>query len=181
MVRLERTNMKKLIVLMAPPCVGKTLIANQIKETHKNCKIISKTDVLKYHPDEHINSTTIRELYYFKINEAFSYYDIVIADDTQTTIEARQELFNHIKNLNDIEIIGIWIEIPLQSALSYNKTRSSDEYLDPYIIKEIYRYAVSPRQNEPFKNVIFISRENCIGLQTNKPRIQSISELIKDI
>ena len=117
----------------------------------------------------------------FKINEAFSYYDIVIADDTQTTIEARQELFNHIKNLNNIEVIGIWIEIPLQSALSYNKTRSSDEHLDPYIIKEIYRYAVSPKQNEPFKNVIFISRENCIGLQTNKPKIQPISELIRDI
>lgn len=170
--------MQKLIVLMAPPCVGKTLIAEQIKETHDNCKIISKSNILKYYPEEHINSNVIREQYYKWINNAFDYYDIVIADDTQTTVEARTELFNHIKNIKDIQIIGVWIAAPLNSALSYNKTRNSNEYLDPYIIKEIFKYAVSPKEDEPFNDIIFLNKENCFGIQKTNPKIQSITEII---
>lgn len=170
----------KLVVLMAPPCVGKTIIAKYIKDTHENCKIVSKSQILKFHPELNIFSSELNQIYCNQINEALKNYDIVVADDTQTTVEARRRVFDNIKTKN-VKVIGIWIEAALKSALSYNETRPSLEYLDPYIIRETFRYAVSPTSEEPFDLLIFMNKDTCIGMDKKHPKIQDIFELLKTI
>lgn len=172
--------MTKLIMLMAPPCVGKTVIANYIKDTHNNCKIISKTDLLKLYPEYDIFSTKLNKKYCEAINSALQYYDIVIADDTQTTLESRMRVFENL-NLKNTKIIGVWIEAALKSALQYNNTRPSEEYIDPYILKEIFRYSVSPIESEPFDKIIYINKDNSIGLSKDNPKIQDIFQILADI
>lgn len=171
---------KKLVMLMAPPCVGKTVIAKYIKQTHENCSIISKTKILKAYPQYNIFSSELNKIYCDNINTALKNYDIVIADDTQTTVEARQRIFSNLK-LKNTKIIGVWIESALKSALSYNETRPSEEYIDPYIIKEIFRYSVSPTADEPFNNLIFVNKDTSIGMNNNNPKVTDLFQLLKDI
>lgn len=172
--------MSKLVMLMAPPCVGKTIIAKHIKETHDNCKIISKTKLLKLYPEYNVFSSSLNKIYCEAINNALKYYDTVIADDTQTTYESRVRVFKNL-NLKNVDVIGVWIEVALKNALLYNTTRSSEEYLDPYIIKEIFRYSASPKENEPFNKMIYINKDNAIGLTKDNPKIQDIFEVLADI
>ena len=172
--------MSKLIMLMAPPCVGKTVIANHIKETHEDCKIVSKTELLKLYPQYDIFSSKLNKIYCEAINTALKNYKIVVADDTQTTYESRARVFEKLK-LKNVKVIGVWIEAALRSALSYNDTRPSSEYLDPYIIKEIFRYSVSPLENEPFDEIIYINKDNLIGLSKTHPKIQDIFQTLSEI
>jgi predicted kinase len=172
--------MAKLVMLMAPPCVGKTVIAKHIKETHKDCKIISKTDILKLYPQYNILSSELNRIYCNQINDALKLYDIVIADDTQTTIESRNRVFANL-NLKHVKVIGVWIESALKSALSYNETRPPEEYLDPYIIKEIFRYSVSPAEKEPFDDVIYFNRDTCLGIGKTNPKIDDAFNLLTAI
>ena len=172
--------MAKLVMLMAPPCVGKTVIANHIKDTHKDCKIISKAELLKMYPECDILSVKLNKIYCEAIESALKYYDMVIADDTQTTYESRARVFKNL-NLKNIKVIGVWIEAALRSAMSYNETRPAAEYLDPYIIKEIFRYSVSPTDKEPFDKIVYINKDNSIGLTRDNPKIQDIFKVLADI
>ena len=170
----------KLVMLMAPPCVGKTVIAKYIKETHDNCIIISKSKLLKEYPQYNILSSELNKIYCNKINDALKIYDIVIADDTQTTYESRIRVFKNLK-LKNVKVIGVWIESALKSALSYNETRSTEEYIDPYIIKEIFRYSVSPASTEPFNNIIYINKDTSIGMNNHTPKVQDLFQVLKEI
>jgi len=172
--------MNKLIMLMAPPCVGKTLIAKHIKETHEDCKIISKANLLKLYPQYNIWSSELNKIYYDQINQALKNYSIVVADDTQTTLEARSRVFENVKTKN-VKVIGVWIESALKSALSYNNTRPPEEYLDPYIIKELFRYAISPTEHEPFDDIIYINKDSNMGIGKNNPKIKDSFQVLAEI
>ena len=170
----------KLVMLMAPPCVGKTVIAKHIKDTHEDCKIISKSQLLKFYPQYSIFSAELNKIYCDKINEALKTYKIVVADDTQTTLESRARVFENL-NLKNVKVIGVWIESALKSALSYNDTRPPEEYIDPYIIKEIFKYSVSPKKHEPFNDLVFINKDSCLGMSQSHPRITDILNVLAEI
>lgn len=170
----------KFIMLMGPPCVGKSVIAKYIKDTHTNCRIVSKTDILKAHTELSVFSSKSNKIFCNEINEALQLYDIVIADDTQTTIASRKRVFKNL-NLKNVKVIGIWIEASLKSALSYNETRSNLDYLDPFVIKEIFKYSVSPQKYEPFDDIVFINKDSCIGISKTHPKIENIFKTLEQI
>ena len=170
----------KLVMLMAPPCVGKTVVAKHIKDTHKDCKIITKSKLLQFYPQYNILSPELNNIYCEQINQALKNYQVVVADDTQTTLEGRTRVFDNL-NLKNVKVIGVWIESALKSALSYNDTRVPEEYIDPYIIKEIFKYAVSPKEYEPFDNLIFVNKDTCLGMSQSQPKITDIFDLLAEI
>ena len=170
----------KLVFLMGPPCVGKSVIAIYIQDTHEDCVIISKTKILKAHPELSVFSSMSNKIYCKQINQALQTHKVVVADDTQTTLESRIRVFKNL-NLNNVKVIGVWVESSLKSALTYNDIQPEADKLNPFVIKEIFRYAISPKEHEPFNDLVFINRETCIGVSKSHPKIDNIMNTLKQI
>lgn len=141
---------KKLIVMMGPPASGKSTITKLIAENHNKVCVISRDTIrfalLQEGEDYFAHEDEVVETFYSRINEALrnSDYDIVIADQTNVTLRARSEFWAKVSIPSNVEVLGIWVEIPKEVAISRNKNRTGRACVPDSVIKNMYAHSRKP-------------------------------------
>lgn len=172
-----------LIVICGCPHVGKAKWAKVIQESHKNCVTVSESNI-RYamfgnSPDGFKHIDDVRKRYYTAVNASLKNYDYVIANATNITCDERDKLF---KSLNvDVEkIIGVWIETPMKVAIARNNI-SEVKHLPQNEIEWCYSNKVSPQEDEPFDDIIFVSDDANLAIGKKRVQILPIVKKLEEI
>lgn len=170
---------KKMVVMMGPPASGKSTITKLIAENHNKTCVVSRDAIrfglLQEDEDYFAHEDEVVDTFFSNINKALrnSDYDIVIADQTNVTLCARAEFWRNVSIPSDVEVVGIWVEIPMKVAIFRNKQRKGRANVPEHVIKNMYTHSRRPDTKiEDFDRVVVID---------NTSSIEEIRELIKNI
>lgn len=166
--------MTTLIIIMAPPGAGKSELANYLHKKHSNSIIVNKTNFTKE------NIAHAEALYYQTINSLLQEWDYVILDSQTVLYQDRIDLFNHL-NLDNIRVIGIWVESSKQKAYYRNAQKPIEDRPSEKEIELLYKYKVSPMPEEPFDDLVYIMRDANIGMSKSYPYMASTFETLDRI
>lgn len=177
----EVIQMAKIIMLMSSAGGAKSVISQYILTHYTNSIEVNFKAFNKV--DKCFNDSYKYKHLYTMINYYLKTYDYVIINDYNVTKEQRRRFYKNV-NLQGHELIGIWIEIPQHLAEKNNshkhwQYRVSDKYLD-----NTFKQAVSPTKDEPFDDIIYISKsdiKNGIGIQKSNPTIQDIYDILDQL
>ena len=174
-----------LLVMMAPPAVGKSTIAKQFAKDHEDTIIVSR-DAIRFAllkpGDEYFKyEKEVTRRFYEQITEALKIHKYVIADATHITVGSRRELFHNIVVPKDTRIVGLWVETPLPVALKQNAARTGLARVPEDVIRRMYKSKVSPREWEPFDEVLFISRDVDMAIGKNSINITNVLDKLKEL
>ena len=165
-----RQKMNKLVMLMGPSSVSKMSLAHFIKESHRDCVIVSYA--------EFVDEIKPRESFYAEINSLLGNHRYVVVDDMNLTVAERHKFFAAI-DTRDIQVIGIWIDVSSNVALKQNKALKHPE--DEKIILDNYKKKASPHKDEPFDSIIFVVPEHDLSAELGKSGIHNIKQKLAEI
>ena len=174
-----------LIIMMGVSAVGKSFLAKHIADTHDDCIIISR-DAIRFamlgkgedyfeHEDE------VLKHFYQNISDALRVHKYVIADATHLSVKARRRLFSNISIPSETRIVGVWIETSLETALRQNAARTGLARVPEDVIRRMFKTKVSPRKEEPFDEIIFISRDSNVAIGSASPTIEEVYDKLAAI
>lgn len=168
-----------LIVMMGPSGAGKSFWAKQIADSHEDTVIVSRDRIrfaLLHDDDDYfaVEPAVVRQ-YYHNINFALQNHKYVIADATHISKKARKQLFKNVK-ANAQRIVGVWVEVPLDIALKQNAARTGRACVPGDVIRQMYKRKLTPQNDEPFDEVIYISPHEDMALGRVSTGITSIKE-----
>lgn len=174
-----------LIVLAGPSGVGKSFLARFIANTHEDCVIVSR-DAIRFAmlgrgEDYFAHEDEVIEHFYQNISDALRIHKYVIADATHLSVKARHRLFSNVKMPSDTRIVGVWIETSVETALRQNAARTGLARVPDDVIRRMFKSKVSPRKDEPFDEVIFISRDSNVAIGSASPTIEEVYEKLAAI
>jgi predicted kinase len=174
-----------LIVMMAPPAVGKSTLAKQFADCHEDTIIVSRDSIrfamLKPGDDYFKYEKEVTRRFYDQISAALKVHKYVIADATHITVGSRRKLFTNITIPKDTQIVGLWIETPVQVAIKQNSARTGLARVPEQVIRSMYKNKVSPREWEPFDGVLFISRDADMAIGKNSVSITNVLDKLKEL
>ena len=174
-----------LIVLAGPSGVGKSFLARFIANTHEDCVIVSR-DAIRFAmlgrgEDYFAHEDEVIKRFYQNISDALRIHKYVIADATHLSVKARHRLFSNVSIPSDTRIVGVWIETSLDTALRQNAARTGLARVPDDVIRRMFKSKVSPRKDEPFDEVIFISRDSNVAIGSASPTIEEVYEKLAAI
>lgn len=158
--------MQKIVIFMGPPSVGKSYLVQYIVERYDSYTVIEQT---KYGFQDYCDA----------IQKAIDTQELVVIDGYHLTPNSRWELFNEIEIPKESKVIGVWVEGALKTMLEYNQLR--DDPVDEEEIKMLSRFKVSPVQEEPFDEMIYITRDIDAAIRTTDPVIRNVVDVLKSI
>ena len=158
--------MNTLIVMMAPSSAGKSTLAKHIEETHDDCVIVSRDKIrlnlLSDDEDYFAHEKEVADTFYRRINDMLKIHEYVIADATHISLKSRRELFKHV-NTKNARVIGIWVDIPMATAIKRNEGRTGRSCVPEDAIRTMFKTKVPPSKLEGFNEIIYVSNEYAIG------------------
>lgn len=167
-----------LIVMMGVSAVGKSFLAKHIADTHDDCVIVSRDSIrfalLGKGEDYFAHEDEVIKRFYQNISDCLKVHEYVIADATHLSVKSRRKLFSNINIPSNTRIIGVWIEAPLETALRQNAARTGRARVPEDVIRRMFKHKVSPRKDEPFDEVIFISKDSNLAIGSASPTIEEI-------
>ena len=107
-------------------------------------------------------------------------WNYVILDSQTVLYQDRIDLFNHL-NLDNIKVIGIWVESSKQKAYHRNFQKPIEDRPSKKEMELLYKYKVSPTPEEPFDDLDYIMRDADIGMSKSYPYIASTFETLDRI
>ena len=162
-----------------------TYLARFIANTHEDCVIVSRDAIrfamLKKGEDYFAHEDEVIKHFYQNISDALRVHKYVIADATHLSVKARNRLFSNISMPFGTRIIGVWIETSLKTALRQNAARTGLARVPEDVIRRMFKTKVSPRKDEPFDEVIFISRDSNVAIGSASPTIEEVYEKLAAI
>lgn len=170
--------MKKLIIFMGPSGAGKHELANYYKSKNDSAIIVDKREI-----EANSSNKTLKEqkqIFYNTINKMLSIGNTIIIISHCVLQKDRKELFDNL-NLNDIKIIGIWIENNWQN-IKFNNENKEEKYKIPKeTLKFIFNYRSSPTKEEPFDDLVYLIMPENIGMSKSYPYIDTIFNTLDKI
>ena len=167
-----------LIIMCGPSGCGKSFLAKHIADTHEDCVIVSRDSIrfamLKKGEDYFAHEDEVIKHFYQNISDALRVHEYVIADATHLSVKARNRLFSNISIPSGTRIVGVWIETSVDTALRQNAARTGLARVPEDVIRRMFKTKVSPRKNEPFDEVIFISRDSNVAIGSASPTIEEV-------
>lgn len=174
-----------LIVMMAPAGVGKSYLAKQFADSHEDTVIVSRDSIrsalLQEEDDYFKYEDEVEQKYYEAVSLALKTHKYVIADATQITVSSRRKFFANVTIDSDVRVIGFWIETPMSVAIKQNEGRTGRARVPEQVIRRMYKHKVSPRKNEPFDEVFFVSRDADMAIGSRHINITSVMDKMKEI
>lgn len=167
-----------LIIMMGASAVGKSFLAKHIADTHDDCIIVSR-DAIRFAmlgkgEDYFSHEDEVIKRFYQNISDALRVHEYVIADATHLSVKARNRLFSNISIPSGTRVVGVWIETSVDTALRQNAARTGLARVPEDVIRRMFKTKVSPRKNEPFDEVIFISRDSNVAIGFASPSIEEV-------
>lgn len=149
---------KSLIVLSGVAGVGKSTVAKIIEESHEDCIIVSRDKIrfsmLEPDDDYFKYEDEVTREFYDQINRGMKNHEYVIADATHITLGSRNKLFSHLFIPKNTRVIGVYLDMPLETCLKQNAKRTGRAYVPENVIKNMYRNKSYPSvQKERFNEV----------------------------
>lgn len=174
-----------LIVMCGPSGVGKSFLAKHIADTHDDCVIVSR-DAIRFAmlgkgEDYFAHEDEVIKRFYQNISDALRIHKYVIADATHLSVKARRRLFSNISMPSRTHVVGVWIETSVETALRQNAARTGLARVPEDVIRRMFKTKVSPRKNEPFDEVIFVSRDSNLAIGSASPTIEEVYEKLEAI
>lgn len=174
-----------LIIMCGPSGVGKSFLAKHIADTHDDCIIVSR-DAIRFAmlgkgEDYFAHEDEVIKRFYQNISDALRIHEYVIADATHLSVKARRRLFSNISIPSGTRIVGVWIETSVDTALRQNAARTGLARVPEDVIRRMFKTKVSPRKEEPFDEVIFISRDSNLAIGSASPTIEEVYEKLEAI
>lgn len=167
-----------LIIMCGPSGVGKSFLAKHIADTHDDCIIVSRDSIhfamLGKGEDYFAHEDEVIKHFYQNISDSLRVHKYVIADATHLSVKARRRLFSNVSIPSNTRIVGVWIETSLETALRQNSARTGLARVPEYVIRRMFKTKVSPRKEEPFDEVIFISRDSNVAIGSASPTIEEV-------
>lgn len=153
--------MCKLIILMGPASCGKTYLSQYI--SHDIQTIYTGKD------------EEIEEL--LRLCENFN---TVLLESSHLSIpHNRHDFFQRVEFPRDTEIIGVWVDAGLNTILSQNQSRIVP--VNEEVLRDQFKFRVSPRNVEPFNKRVFVVREPGLGISSTSPTIKPIIDILSEI
>lgn len=174
-----------LIVMIGVAGIGKSYLAKHILDTHEDCTIVSRDAIrfakLQEDDDYFKYEDEVEANYYNAISAAIQTHEYVIADATHITKKSRRKLFSNISLPSGTKVIGVYVEAPLSTALRQNAMRTGRARVPEDVIKRMFKQKVSPQENEPFDEVIYISKDADMALGNGSDGIKTVFEKLEQI
>ena len=174
-----------LIMMMGPAGCGKSHLAKKIEDTHEDCIIVSRDDIrfalLKPGEEYFAHEKEVERLFYQTISDMLLIHKYVIADATHVTSKSRNRFFDKVKIPSKTKTIGVWVEADETTAQKQNETRTGLRKVPSEAISRMYKYKVSPTQDEPFDDIIYISAHTDQAISTFNPTVGKIIDRLAEI
>lgn len=179
------SNKHTLIIIMGVSGAGKSTLAKVIQESHKDCVIISRDQIrfamLKDGEDYFAHEDKVEKNYYNAISAALHTHKYVIADATQITTKSRCKLFSNINVPDKTKIVGVWVEVDESTAIKNNSRRTGRAFVPEEVIKQMYKHKVSPRDHEPFDDIIYVSKHVDLAIGKESVKIENVFDKLRNI
>ena len=173
-----QAKMKHTLILMCGVTQsGKSVFAKAIQDSHEDCMTVKRDNCRMYNSED---AETVDKRFYNAVNIALKSHRYVVANDRNINRLERDKFFNNV-DYKGCEVICVWVETPQNVALARNQNRDKYHRLSEEEIADMYKYKVSPQDNEPFDKIVFISEQQNYAIGTSNMRILPIIEQLKAI
>lgn len=169
--------MKKIIMFIGTPGMNNMELAHYLQITkYPNSIIVDRYDNWLKYPNEPYNSNIVEFDLYKTIIDTLNKTDIIMIIAPFVLKKDRDNFFLYInKSIKEkIEIIGVWVERKYEDLKILRQLRLPYRQVPEETFEYLYKYRESPTPEEPFNDIIYITREINTGISKNQPYITDI-------
>ena len=148
----------------------------QVSKYH-NSIIIDRYDSWLKYPEEPYNSYVVEYNLCLKVEEALKKSDTVMLIAPFVLKIDRDNFFEFLiekKIISNVQIIGVWVERKYEDLKTLRKLRLPYRQVPEETFEYLYKYRESPMMDEPFDDVVYITREINTGMSKSQPYITDI-------
>lgn len=138
--------------------------------------IIDRYDSWLRYPNERYNSDIIEQDLYETTSKALQDSDVVMLIAPFVLKVDRDNFFFYLDQTfqEKLEIIGVWVERKYEDLKILRQLRLPYRQVPDETFEYLYRYRESPSSEEPFNDIVYITREINTGISKNQPYITDI-------
>lgn len=177
--------MKKLIMFLGTPGMNNIELARYLQVTkYTNSIIIDRYDCWLKYPEEPYGSNLVEYDLYSKVEKALNEVDIVMLIAPFVLKIDRDNFFDYFFNkeiFKNVEIIGVWVERKYEDLKILRQLRLPYRQVPDDTFEFLYQYRESPSAEEPFDDIVYITREINTGISKSQPYITDILTVLDRI
>lgn len=168
--------MKKIIMFMGSPGMNNMELAHYLKITkYPDAAIIDRYDTWLKFPEESYRSNLVEYAFYKDILCLLKHYEVILIVAPFVLKEDRDNFYYYLKSKNiDFELIGVWVERKYEDLKTLRKLRLPYRQVPDDVFEYLHQYRRSPTPEEPFDDLVYITREINTGMSRSQPYITDI-------
>lgn len=169
--------MKKIIMFIGAPGMNNMELAHYLQVTkYPKSIIIDRYDNWLRYPEERYSSNIVEYDLYKTITNALNDSDVVMIIAPFVLKIDRDNFFLYLKNevQEKVELIGVWVERKYEDLKILRQLRLPYRQVPDETFEYLYKYRESPTPDEPFNDIVYITREINISISRNYPYITDI-------
>lgn len=168
--------MKKIIMFMGAPGMDNMELAHYLQITkYPNAAIIDRYDIWLGFPDESYMSNIVEYTFYKKIYQLLKQHEVILVIAPFVLKEDRDNFYYYLKSKDiDFELIGVWVERKYEDLKTLRKLRLPYRQVPDDVFEYLHQYRRSPTLEEPFDDLVYITREINTGMSKSQPYIADI-------
>ena len=168
--------MKKIIVFMGSPGMNNIELARYLQITkYPQSIIIDRYDTWLRFPDEPYRSDIVEYAFYNDILKLVKSYDTIIVIAPFVLKEDRDNFHNFLQSKNiDFNLVGVWVERKYEDLKTLRRLRLPYRQVPDDVFEYLHQYRRSPTPEEPFDDLVYITREINTGMSKSQPYIADI-------
>ncbi len=176
--------MKKIIMFIGTPGMNNMELAHYLQITkYPESIIIDRYDSWLKYPKERYNSDIIEKDLYKTTYQALQDTDVVMLIAPFVLKVDRNNFFEYINYTfqEKIQIIGVWVERKYEDLKILRQLRLPYRQVPEETFEYLYNYRESPSADEPFDDIVYITREINTGMSKSHPYVTDILTALDNI
>lgn len=169
--------MKKIIMFIGTPGMNNMELAHYLQITkYPESIIIDRYDSWLKYPNERYSSDIVEQDLYKTTIQALQDTDVVMLIAPFVLKIDRDNFFLYLNKTfqKKIEIIGVWVERKYEDLKILRQLRLPYRQVPEKVFEYLYNYRESPSADEPFDDIVYITREINTGISKSQPFITDI-------
>ena len=144
--------------------------------------IIDRYDSWLKYPEEPYSSDKVEYNLCKKVEEALLNKDVVMLIAPFVLKIDRTNFFEYIKlKIKNLQVIGVWVERKYEDLKILRQFRLPYRQVPEETFEYLFKYRESPAQEEPFDDIVYITREVNTGMSKSQPYIADILTVLDRI